>query len=744
MAWNNANQNGRFGPFSGGSSPLQTGLNNSSTSTQTDPGAGSLDNSGVLPTGPSMMVSDNPTGGGGGGSLASMPSAGGATETGNGSALAMADGGILPEVQGGTVPDMSSALAVVQQALQTGRKKFGLPAQLIGGNKPSSADFSPQPSGAERSETHTQGSDTEPYIPGYGNEEASSYEDGGQVIPGAANPDEGLLIASQAQREAMQKAALRAKEGQGSDVLYPGANSYADGGAVEGDMDNPSNQGMPQQPMDNSPVPQQGQTQPANSPNSPLAMYAMGAGAIPPEVASALEARVDPQGAMDPSQRKLLAIASAPPEAQFGLMQHYRQRFQALNAFARAAGEGTQARPANIAASTEAATRAFHNVPNGHSVSFAPAGPDHVAVTVANYAGGKKQRGYAAGGAVPDDVPLPADRPDSAPQLPNDPEGMGDENESGAQGVLPDADEAAKGAQDVEANADETMTQPDSHIKQFVMSVPQYLSAIKNSLFDKLMDTPSDNWWDVPTGDQQQPQGKSAPAPAAKPGDNGVEAPIGAMEDVYGGAPASQMMNSANPMVGSDQQPNAGWEASVAAPAAARAAAPVGNFQATGPFTPAGYRSSFPGQPGYNEQADRLNSELAKQGQAGEEPSRADLMQLNAGRRTSVQAPVQQPAGRGKPTVTAPVTPEAQTAARQKQVISVALALVKSSGGTLSFQDALKQANQGIPPVNAPAAAPSANPTPADISYLRAHPEVAAKFDQRFGQNLSRTYLGAQ
>jgi hypothetical protein len=489
--------------------------------------------------------------------------------------MTMADGGILPEIQGGTVsPDLESALATVQGSLASGRKQFGLPAQLMGGNQPSSADMSPKPSGAEESQTQDSGSPNEPYTPGYGNDaeagqqntaqqppagqglkrggKVKSFDDGGNMddpssmqlaapsfdsggmIPGAANPDEGLLQASAAQREAVEKAQLAAKEGQGSHPVYPG---YDAGGAIPdgGNMDDPQSQGMPPQPQDNMPAPQQGQTQPANDPQQALQMYAMGAGAVPPQMAQALEQKVDPTGSMDPSQRKLLAVASAPdPKTQFGMMQHYRQRFNALNSFARAAGTGTQARPADIAASTQAATRAFHNVPNGHSISFSPAGPNHVAVTIAQYAGGKdgagkKGKGYAAGGPVPDDLTAQDAIPDASETGPQDTSGVMPDTSAAAAALV----SGAQDAQDVEANSDETMTQPVSgadaqagmqaaegaipsgnpvlgaaraagkvyrsateggeKIKQSVMSVPQYLSTLKNSLYDAFMDTPPDS-----------------------------------------------------------------------------------------------------------------------------------------------------------------------------------------------------------------------------------------------------------
>ena len=593
QGWNNATSVGAYGPWGTGlSGTLGTGLPaGGSTSGAGGAGSSTSGSGGVLPSPPLALASAPAIGSGGGNNSIAPP---GSFSAGNGAqaaALTMADGGVIPSQGGTATPDLESALASVQSSLAAGRQQFGLPAQLMGGSQPSSTgndngDDSDTDSDEQSNYQNgkgmlemkmvpgttqrTQGKNVQSqgYTPGYGN----SFEAGGEpqagAIPGAANPDEGLLQASQAQREAIQRAQLSAKEGQGQSVLYPGGGyarggkvkSFDDGGNMDdpssaqlaapsfddggepgalptgGDMDDPSSQGMPAQPQDNMPSPQQGQTQPANDPQKSLQMYAMGAGAVPPEMAAALEQKVDPTGAMDPSQRKLLAVASAPdPQSQFGMMQHYRQRFNALTAFARAAGTGTQARPADISASTQAATRAFHNVPNGHSISFSPAGANHVAVTMAQYAGGKggagkKGKGYAAGGPVPDDTPA-----DSVP----------DASETGPQdvsGVMPDTSGAvaalvsgAQGAQDVEANSDQAMTQPiqsddgsfaqgmqqaegaipsgnpvlgaaraagkayrsasegGEKIKQSIMSVPQYLSTLKNSLYDAFMDTPPDS-----------------------------------------------------------------------------------------------------------------------------------------------------------------------------------------------------------------------------------------------------------
>ena len=149
------------------------------------------------------------------------------------------------------------------------------------------------------------------------------------------------------------------------------AQSFDDGGAVD-DSDTPDNSGGD----DNSGgvIPQPGTSQGA-APQQPskMAGYLTGAGAVTPDIASALEGRVDPQGKMDPSARKMMAIASAgDPSKQFALMQHYRQKFNAYNGFARVAADGTPQKPADMNAAAHAATQAYQNVPDGTSVMFQP------------------------------------------------------------------------------------------------------------------------------------------------------------------------------------------------------------------------------------------------------------------------------------------------------------------------------------------------------------------------------------
>ncbi len=93
--------------------------------------------------------------------------------------------------------------------------------------------------------------------------------------------------------------------------------------------------------------------------------YLSGQGAVGPDVAQAMEQQVDPQGMMDPSERKMQAITKAgSPDKAFALMQHYRQKFMAYNSFAKAALQGAGGLPPTPAAAADALTKAYENVPD--------------------------------------------------------------------------------------------------------------------------------------------------------------------------------------------------------------------------------------------------------------------------------------------------------------------------------------------------------------------------------------------
>lgn len=116
-------------------------------------------------------------------------------------------------------------------------------------------------------------------------------------------------------------------------------------------------------------VPTEGEGNP-NAINPQQAMaYLAGDGAVSPEIAQALEQQIDPQGQLNPTQRAAAAIGVAPnEEAKFGLLQHYRTKFNAYSGAAKAAlAQG------NLGEAAKSATMAMDAVPNGQRTYFAPA-----------------------------------------------------------------------------------------------------------------------------------------------------------------------------------------------------------------------------------------------------------------------------------------------------------------------------------------------------------------------------------
>lgn len=167
----------------------------------------------------------------------------------------------------------------------------------------------------------------------------------------------------------------------------PFGKRYAAGGPVEDDdeegpndtpeLDDDTTGAIPDDsgPDDQSGVPQ---AQPPSASADPqrIASYVMGADAAPPQVVAALERSVDPQNQMDPDARHMAAIQQAArqggPEAAWGVMQNYRKQYDARKAFAAAALNGVQGKPADIASAAQAATQAYSYLPDGNTVTFQP------------------------------------------------------------------------------------------------------------------------------------------------------------------------------------------------------------------------------------------------------------------------------------------------------------------------------------------------------------------------------------
>lgn len=102
--------------------------------------------------------------------------------------------------------------------------------------------------------------------------------------------------------------------------------------------------------------------------------YLTGADAATPEEVQETEKEVDPDGTMDPADRKLAAIQKATDgdggeKNGFRYIQHYRQKYDAFKSHAAAAiaaGDLTNA--------AKSATEAYTNLPDGYNIKFEPAG----------------------------------------------------------------------------------------------------------------------------------------------------------------------------------------------------------------------------------------------------------------------------------------------------------------------------------------------------------------------------------
>jgi len=270
-----------------------------------------------------------------------------------------ADGGSVDNEAATDAPDQSQSdgtpqqatdaaadhpLDMINQALQYGRQQAGLPAQFF---------------------TDTTASPENPIN----------------------TPQARMLLGSGVMGSAPWKAGRDAWE----KFHGPGPASLAAGGAVPDDSD----QGV---------IPDGSQSQGG----APQAMgYLMGKGAASPDQVAALEGQADPSGTMDPNERKVKALASlGSPEKMFPVLQHYRQKFNAYSAFARAAARGVQGKPPDMQASAAAATKAYEHVPDGNSIHFQPVQNGmHVTVrpVVPRSSAGNTQKFEDGGPVIPED-----------------------------------------------------------------------------------------------------------------------------------------------------------------------------------------------------------------------------------------------------------------------------------------------------------------------------------------------------
>jgi hypothetical protein len=285
-------------------------------------------------------------------------------------------GGILPDMptddnanapspsdDANTQPSQNtSPLDVVKQALTWGRQKMGLPRDFFGtagsgiptNSKPSNDSDSVNRAVQEENDMDPQ----------HGNSPA----------------DARAMSLNGAKRQLVPGEQLG-----GGDTAIPyetPTQNIATGGAVEDDGDEggvlPDGNNQQAAPQGGGQIPQPG----AGGPPQQAMGYLMGKGAADAATVAALEHEADPDGTMDPNERKLKTVAmQGSPEKAFPVLQHYRQKFNAYNAFAQVAAKGTPQKPADMQASASAATKAYQHLPDGNAMHFQPT-KDGMHVTV--------------------------------------------------------------------------------------------------------------------------------------------------------------------------------------------------------------------------------------------------------------------------------------------------------------------------------------------------------------------------
>lgn len=201
------------------------------------------------------------------------------------------------------------------------------------------------------------------------------FEDGGEVDGGeeqqAADP---ISVIKQALNFGRKKMGLPTNFTDGTSEQDEGqVMGFEDGGVI------------PEQGQPDEGAPSEGGSGLAD-PRKTIA-YLAGDGAVSPEIAQALEQHVDPDGSMDPSERTMATLNAAPDdESKFGMLQHYRTKYNGYSAGARAAMD-----QGNLGLAAKHATDAFDAVPTGQKISFAPAGGGNIAVILKNAIDGARK-----------------------------------------------------------------------------------------------------------------------------------------------------------------------------------------------------------------------------------------------------------------------------------------------------------------------------------------------------------------
>jgi hypothetical protein len=222
----------------------------------------------------------------------------------------------------------------------------------------------------------------------------AAYFDEGGVVPTGNDTDDtnspSTIDPMQALTFGRQQMGLPSSFYGGSSGAAASQPAMFDGGVVP-DPNNGQGQDQNQDPSAGT-----GQ---AVNPQSAV-QYLAGAGGVSPDIADAMEKRADPQGQLSPAERVMAAIQSAGnPKDAFGLMQHYRTKFNAYGGAARAALD-----QGDLGQAAAHATSAMANVPTGYNVQFAPA-RGGIAMSASKIKQQAQQQGFDNGGETDEDNP---------------------------------------------------------------------------------------------------------------------------------------------------------------------------------------------------------------------------------------------------------------------------------------------------------------------------------------------------
>lgn len=299
--------------------------------------------------------------------------------------------------------------------------------------------------------------------------------------------------------------------------------------------------------------------------------YLSGAGAAGPEIIAALEQQVDPQGQMDPSQRSLLAVqAAGSPDRAFGVMQHYRQQFNGLTAFAKAALQGAGGRPPNPASAADALNKAYSQVPDGKNVRFIPAqGGFQISIGGGSEEEPEPQQ-FAEGGLVEDDeeangtretVPLGQSSMGEDPDEGVVPMGQSrpEEDQRGRAAAKAFRERGAAGSLAAAPGAIHDAVKEQGAggaLKEFFMSIPQFVKWLAtDGQFDSALEKGIENTIPADSGAGGEPMVPGAPQAAMAPPPMPMQQPQPVDQSAFPDAPGSR---GSLPQPRQGQQPQGG------------------------------------------------------------------------------------------------------------------------------------------------------------------------------------------